>query len=187
MVDIVQRTDSLLLNQIQPIMNYETAQSFICEFVKILQSKGVKQFMFSVDFGASFFKGDDEYNANPLTTYVLVDACSNYIGVWVSTQEYWIGKDVSPYAVKLEDWKNLSYHDSCWRSDGMRWMHENFIRIRDNLTSKMPEKLRKSIPIGNVNSCVRINPGIMFFREVSFEYEYIKFGRKITKINFNVG
>lgn len=161
------------------------AERFICEFISVFREKKINQFILSIDFHASFFTNEKEYEVNPRVSYVLVDARSNYIGIWVCTREFWVGKDIDVYSIKPEEWEFMSRHDSCWRSDGMRWIFGNWCAMRDNLIGLLPKSLKKT-NIHEINGCVSVKPAMCFFREVSFEVGVFKdYGYVVKDLKFN--
>jgi len=145
-------------------MDYSSTESFITNIIEILRAAGEKQFMLSFEFRAR--KGNTELPIRYIN--LLVDTRSNYIGIWIDDS----GKTI--FELSGEDFKFQSCHDSCWRTDGMRWIFKNYIDMRDKLMT-----LEKGLSTAEANQAVSMSPYWLFKREVSFETERVDFGVKV--------
>lgn len=85
--------------------------------------------------------------------------------VFVHVSENWDWR-----ASKLEDFQNTSNHDSCWRSDGLRLITEEYFNAARECWDHVPEEHRRAPFEANVNGS--LNPilrPILHFVKVEHE------------------
>jgi hypothetical protein len=151
-------------------MCYNIVESYLTNFISTLQDKGQKQFLLNISFRGSYYTDGENYQVNPRDVFVLVDARTTYIGIWIYEQELWTKKPIKNLCeLKSEDFVFQSRHDSCWRSDGMSWIFKNYIGVRDQLVELLKSKNVKVKSIHDINKDVCISPGLSFYHDVSFE------------------
>jgi hypothetical protein len=126
--------------------------------------KKTPQFLLAVRFDASVYAKDTVIALPTRYVRVLIDARSNYKGIWIAQHPEWKGI----HTLQDEDWKFQSYHDSCWRTDGMRWIFKTWCETREALASALTIQKRE-VPTAELNANVSITPDSTFFAEVSFE------------------
>jgi len=68
--------------------------------------------------------------------HFLFSRLTNYTKVWAYTGSRF-------EAVKPEQWKMTSYHDSCWRSDGFRTLDEGYASMREDV---VPHNEGRTVP-----------------------------------------
>lgn len=78
---------------------------------------------------------------------VIVTIDSNYKAVFY--REY----DISLKTKNTKGWVFTSDHDSCWKSDGLCFLHEHLFRHRDLLVDELVG-LKLTLPVDKVNACV---------------------------------
>ena len=127
---------------------------------------GTRQFALSVDFRGDYYRDDNEVSVPTRFATVLVDGRSNYVGIWGRISD----KPKMLAELTGDDFKFYSCHDSCWRSDGMRWIFKTFCEMRDALD----EEIKANMPgvklnVYELNSRISVRPALCFFRPVSFE------------------
>lgn len=85
---------------------------------------------------------------------VLISMDSKPKGVW------WKRRD-------QETWINTCYNDSCWKSEGLKFIFEIWINKRDNMANRFQNVLN----IHEINSMVRFEFGLFnAVREAKVEY-----------------
>jgi hypothetical protein len=136
---------------------YSLTQNWIKAFI---ESHRGKQFILSFKFHA-------EYNDGNLFFYeekqieALVDASNRYIAIW--TRE--MPKENKNNIWEDSPWTFYSYHDSCWRTDGLKWVFGYWFELRQKMTGV-------GIGIEDANNSIIIEPMSFFFREVNVEWKY---------------
>lgn len=136
-------------------MDYRSSTNFVTNIIEICKDLPHKQWLFEFEFSINRPDYEDRFLTN-----LLVDVSSNYIGVWICKGEKLL------YELTGEDFVNLSNHDSCWRSDGMRWIFDIYIEMRDQLMQDEPQ-----ISVEEANNSVKFGPALFFRHAVSFEKE----------------
>lgn len=142
-------------------MDYSGNTFFVTNIVEILQKSGEKQFMLEFRFDCSSIDG---IKVKERLVYMLVDARSNYIGIW-TTKNKWKTK----WDLRADDFQFQSCHDSCWRSDGMQWIFKNYIEMRDELYKKLEEQGGDPVNLYQVNAAISFSPSLWFKNIVEFE------------------
>ena len=140
-------------------MDYSGTTSFVTNIVEILKDSGEKQFMLEFRFDCHTVNG---IKLPPRLVYMLVDARSNYIGIWTTRE--WKRK----WDLTKDDFVFESCHDSCWRTDGMRWIFKNYIEMRDEVL-KLLENSGEKIDLYEVNAAITFSPSVFFKTRVEFE------------------
>lgn len=141
-------------------MDTHSCELFVTHIISLIKENQT-QFMLEFRFKAGQV-GIINYDISPREVLVLVDARSNYTGIWVCQS------NKSKWDLVGSDFKFYSCHDSCWRSDGMRWIFQNFIEMRDELRFKITQEGRK-YNLAEVNAAVTMFPGVFFQQGASFE------------------
>ena len=115
--------------------------NYLCSIIESILPvhSGERSIVFSLEAGYSRFE-----DSNCLEDYqefqILVNRKQNYTGVFLR-----IAKD---------DWKYYSYHDSCWRSDGVqKIVSEIWFNYRQLLLDQRP-----NVNVHEINSQVYIRP-----------------------------
>jgi len=137
--------------------------TLINAFIETLIEREVKQMCLSFKMSCNYY-GKEDFSKTRFIK-VLVDARRRYIGIYINVS------DKAKRVTEIKDWTNTSYHDSCWRTDGMRWIFQNFIEMRNELGDFLDgEKIQ--MDINEVNDKVELNPDVFyFFEEIEFETE----------------
>lgn len=130
---------------------YQIARNWLKVFI---ESHRGKKFILRIEMVAQYSGEFDYYNKYDIE--VLVDASSRYIGIWI--RENRNGLENNP-------WILYSYHDSCWRTDGLRWVFDYWLKLRNYMTALF-------IPIGDANNSIKIEPGIVFFTEIQLAWKF---------------
>ena len=138
------------------------SESFITDFIEVLDNQGKKKFMLSFKFRGNLFKDNKQYHLTPRVIHLLIDATSNYKGVWIASKPF----PNTIWEITDSDWKMTCYHDSCWGSDGMRWIFQNFHEMREELREMVNDP---AISIYEINDAISFSPDLTFYRDVKFD------------------
>lgn len=117
-------------------MDYNDARHFI-EFVVDsmgpLRPKESNAVLVTLDLKASFHGDCGLEIASWSSVQTLVSLDTNYKSVWskVSNKPY--------FTPNIGGWVFRARHDSCWRSDGLKFLFDLWIAERDDLLSKIME------------------------------------------------
>ena len=89
---------------------------------------------------------DERMEAGARRFYYVV-FCNN-VSVFVARRE--VDDGIQHYEdIESSDWENTSNHDSCWRSDGMRWLSKAYFDMCDEVNAEAaPITLDASATIG---------------------------------------
>ncbi len=133
---------------------YSVAQNWLKAFI---ESHRGKKFILSLRFAS-------EYNDGNLYFYekkqieVLVDASSRYIAIWTRG----IPKENENNIWEDSPWTLHSY-DSCWKADGLKWVFDYWLELRQKMTG---------IGIEDVDNSIKIEPMSFSFREINLGWKY---------------
>ncbi len=109
-------------------------ENIICATVEALlptSSDPKKGLMIRLEFRIiSHDKDGDVYYSSRLLELVF-QRPSNYTKVF--------SRVLNHHGEVLKDWKNMSNHDSCWRSDGLRDIFDLYMDVRHDMESLNPE------------------------------------------------
>ena len=162
-------------------MQESSITSFLTSFISALIGQGTKQFTLNVVFRGEIYRGGEGVNVPARFATILVDGRSNYVGVWtrISTEPK------SSFALEPSDFTFQSCHDSCWRSDGMRWVFQNFCEMRDELSAAVQRDI-PAVRVGlhELNDAITLRPDIVFFRAATFERRAAENGYEVLDIAF---
>lgn len=148
-------------------MDYNDARHFI-EFVVdsmgSLRPKESNAVLVKLELKTSFY-GDLEI-ASWSSVQTLISLSSNYKSVWSK-----VSNRPSLSVPNIGGWEFRARHDSCWRSDGLRFLFDLWIAKRDSLLSEINKKgsdkdKKRAENIDFINS--RVNFCIDQFSPVSF-------------------
>lgn len=115
-----------------------------------------------------------EYGSSEVYTYAHFILCGN-VYVWSYT-----GPEGNPVKVPLEQWKNTSNHDSCWRSDGVNSILSTlYFDSCEKVQSHLPDEMRKAPKdVPHYNTMGR------FMGSSIFSFIDIKFKRSDDNLNY---
>lgn len=160
-------------------MDHSAIEDFICQTVELLKTHGTTKFALSLNFRGSIYAEDGSVEIPSKFAHVLFDASRHSIGVWacVTTDKFRV------HDVQDNEWKFYSHHDSCWRSDGMRWIFETYIAMRDDLAAKVKRKMPGYFTnVYEINSRITCNPTMTWFHKVEFESTHKNFEYSISNV-----
>lgn len=147
----------------------ETTQ-FLTAFIQtFIRQTEYKQFMLSLSLRGALYQDDCTIQATEQFINVLVSAKTNYVGIWIHKSADWIPL----HELTNDNWEFQSYHDSCWRTDGMNWMFNTFLEVRADLVTQIKAK-SKVVSVEKLNSCIEYSPNSTFFTPVSFDKEQVQ-------------
>lgn len=147
-------------------MTHSELEPFLIVFIETLIEQGKKQFALSLTFEATLYTDGEILEAPYRTAHLLVDARTNYKGIWAC---------ITPgfktlQEVKDEEWEFHSYHDSCWRDDGLHWAFQLWLEMRDEL-GKLAKEAKVPADTAQLSRRTTAKPMMAFFHEVTFEKE----------------
>jgi len=131
----------------------------------MLRQEGIYKFALSVVFRGEIGTEDDYVEIDSRTAHVLFDCSEGYVGVWtcISTDKMLLED------VKETDWVFRAYHDSCWRSDGMKWVFDTYISMRDELAEVLNQFMPDYKPsIHELNGHIKCGPALNWYHKVDF-------------------
>ena len=144
-------------------MDHSAIEDFICQTVELLKTHGTTKFALSLNFRGSIYAEDGSVEIPSKFAHVLFDA--------------------SRHSIQDNEWKFYSHHDSCWRSDGMRWIFETYIAMRDDLAAKVKRKMPGYFTnVYEINSRITCNPTMTWFHKVEFESTHKNFEYSISNV-----
>ena len=92
----------------------------------------------------------EESRTETIFVHIALSA-SGYVHVWS-----YAGSEWDPFKVPLEEWKNPSNHDSCWRSDGVdTTLFQTRINLKKELAKNwgaQKEELSEYITLGDLGA-----------------------------------
>lgn len=107
-------------------------ENIVCATVEALLPRGSdpeKGLMIRLEFSLTTHNEDDVFYSTRILELVF-QRPSNYTKVFSRVLD---NRDNV-----LKDWENMSNHDSCWRSDGLRDVFQCYMAVRDDMTQQNP-------------------------------------------------
>ena len=81
---------------------------------------------------------EHEYGSNEVRSYVHLILCGN-VHVWA-----YVGDECDPLKAPVDEWENISNHDSCWRDSIDSFLTRHQHKCCDKVQEHLPEKMRKA-------------------------------------------
>ena len=151
-------------------MNYNTFQNTICMLVETLPKHEThNDLIFNLELIGRIPIFDEAGNftdyVNELEQFQLViTRKSNYKCVFYRS----LGR-FGNNEEEFGEWFHTSYHDSCWRSDGLQWIFDKILDLRTNFRHKFPD----TFEIHKINE--------------NFYYDWARFRKGFQYVNLEIG
>jgi len=119
---------------------------------------------------------EDEFSLSRYQDFVVIFTSNT--SVFVASPE-----DTFTWWKNPEIFKNTSNHDSCWRSDGLRFLFDTYMKMADSINTELLDEGFEQVPPADMSQHNRFNFGKMVER-VRIEKEKLddSYHYKLTKI-----
>jgi hypothetical protein len=115
-----------------------------------------------ITIDARYTNSKDTSREVAIMRHVLIHRPSNYTKVLVSEDTDFLGLRDFKYCKSEEYFEKYSDHDSCWRSDGFRFLSDDYFKAAKEVGEEIPKDMHGFISLGLVG-------GMKFYELEKFE------------------
>lgn len=149
----------------------ESAQILTGTIQTLVKQTRQKKFMLSFRVTAEFYtpSTQDIVTAQPRSVKILVTAETENIGIWTNI----VTGEKLNHQLTDTDWKFHAYHPTGWKTEGMCWVHDTFMDVREELFYKVQEQ-QAQIQLDDLNTYIKCNIDEPFYTPINFGIRNVK-------------